>query len=451
VSRPFERPNREDLAAMLRLAAPVVVVQVGLMLMGVVDTMVVGRVSARALAAVALGNLAVMSIQAFGLGLLLALDPLVSQALGARDRLAIRRTVQRGMLIAGLITLPTVLLLMQVEPVLILFRQPLEIVPIAAGYVYRCLPGVLPFFGFIVLRQTMQAMERMWPIVVTIVIANLLNVVLDLGLVLGRWGMPALGPLGSAWATTIGRTTLFVGLLVVGWRDLGQLLSRPDREAFRLRPLGRMLRLGAPIGVQIQLEFAAFGVIALLMGGLGTLEIAAHQVTINLASLTFMVPLGVSAAAAVRVGHAVGRGDPEGMRRSASAALLCGGGFMALTAATFLGIPGSLAAAYTTELDVRALAAVLIPIAGVFQVFDGFQVVSSGVLRGLGDTRVPMILNVLGFWFLGVPVSLGLGFALGLGPVGLWWGLVVGLGAVACMLLARIAVRFARPVERITI
>jgi MATE family multidrug resistance protein len=449
--RPFELPSREDLAAMFRLAVPVVVVQVGLMLMGVVDTMVVGRVSPAALAAVALGNMAFLSVASFGLGLLLSMDPLVAQAVGARDAPAVRRGVQRGLLMAALIAVPTALVLAPAGPVLTLLRQPPEAVPLAAGYVHRCLPGLLPFYGFMVLRLTLQAMERMRPIVVTIVAANLLNVVLDVALVHGKWGAPPMGAFGSAWATTISRTVLFVVLVMVARRDLSPLLTRPDREAFRLQPLWRTAVLGAPIGAQIQLEFAAFGVIALLMGGLGTVPMAAHQVTINLASLTFMVPLGVSAAAAVRVGHAVGRADGPGARRAASAALVCGGGFMSLTALLFLGFPRYLAAAYTPDLAVLSLAAVLIPVAGVFQVFDGLQVVSAGVLRGLGDTRAPMVVNVLGFWLVGMPVSLWLAFGLDLGPSGLWWGLVFGLGSVAGLLLLRIANRLARPLARVVV
>jgi MATE family multidrug resistance protein len=187
------------------------------------------------------------------------------------------------------------------------------------------------------------------------------------------------------------------------------------------------------------------------MGWLGTIEMAAHQVAINLASLTFMVPLGVGSASAVRVGHAVGRGDDPGARRAAAAALLCGVGFMACTALLFLALPGELASAYTSDLAVVGLAAALIPIAGVFQVFDGVQVVSSGVLRGLGDTRAPMIVNVLGFWLVGMPVSVWLAFPLGLGPRGLWWGLVAGLAVVALLLVARIARRLSHPLARVVV
>jgi MATE family multidrug resistance protein len=451
MSRAFEVPHRADLAAMFSLAVPVVVVQVGMMLMGVVDTMVVGRVSAEALAAVALGNLAVMTVSAFAIGLLLALDPVVAQAVGARDQPAVRRAVQRGLLLAAAITIPATLLLLPVEPILTLLRQPRGTVPIAAGYVYRSLPGLLPFFGFVVLRQTLQAHERMRPIVVNIIAANLLNLVLDIVLVFGLLGAPAMGAFGSAWATTVSRYVLFLGLLVADRRELLPLLSRVDPEALRLQPLLAMARLGAPIGIQIQLELAAFGVIGLLMGGLGTIEIAAHQVAINLASLTFMVPLGVASASAVRVGHAVGRADDHEARRAAASAMVCGAGFMACTALLFLALPRALAGVYTSDVQVVGLAAALIPIAGVFQIFDGVQVVSSGILRGLGDTRAPMVINVLGFWLVGMPVSLGLAFPLELGPRGLWWGLVAGLAAVAVLLLLRIARRLSRPMARVVV
>jgi MATE family multidrug resistance protein len=187
------------------------------------------------------------------------------------------------------------------------------------------------------------------------------------------------------------------------------------------------------------------------MGGLGTIEIAAHQVAINLASLTFMVPLGVASASAVRVGHAVGRADDHEARRAAASAMVCGAGFMAGTALLFLALPAALAGAYTTDAAVVGMAAALIPIAGVFQIFDGVQVVSSGILRGLGDTRAPMVINVLGFWLVGMPVSLGLAFPLELGPRGLWWGLVAGLAAVAALLLLRIARRLSRPMARVVV
>ena len=449
MSRSLSLPDRTDLIAMLRLATPIVIVQVGLMLMGVVDTMVVGRLSAQALAAVALGNLGVFAISAFGLGLLMTLDPLVAQAVGADDRPSIRRSVQRGLILAVALTIPSGLILSLGEVILPLLRQQPEIIPIAAGYARICIFGLLPFFSFIVLRQTLQAMEQVRPIVAIIVIANIFNLGLDWILVFGFGPVPSFGALGSAWATTASRWLVLIGLAVLARHHLRPLLWPIDRDSLRFAPLWRMVVLGAPIGLQIQLEFATFGVIALLMGGMGTVEMAANQVAINLSSLTFMVPLGIGGAAAVRVGHAIGAGNIDSARRAAAAALVCGAGFMTLTASAFITAPGLLAATYTSVDEVLLLAAVLIPIAGVFQVFDGLQVVSIGVLRGLGDTKAPVVVNVLGFWLIGMPVSLVLAFHLDLGPPGLWWGLVVGLATVAGFLLLRISWRFRQGIDRV--
>jgi MATE family multidrug resistance protein len=195
----------------------------------------------------------------------------------------------------------------------------------------------------------------------------------------------------------------------------------------------------------------AFIVVALFMGWIGTVEMGAHQVAINLASLTFMVPLGISSAAAVLVGRAVGRADPVSARRSAGAALMLGGGVMCVSALIFLTVPGLLARLYTTDASVIAVASLLIPIAGVFQVFDGLQVVSIGVLRGVGDTRTPMIVAAIGYWLIGVPVSAWLGLRTGMGAAGLWWGLVVGLAVVAVTLLVRVAIRVRRDLDRLHI
>jgi MATE family multidrug resistance protein len=227
-------------------------------------------------------------------------------------------------------------------------------------------------------------------------------------------------------------------LLVAGWSVLRGALVPWRREATRLAPLGRMLRLGAPIGLQQTLEFGVFAAIGLLMGFLGTREIAAHEIALNLASLTFMVPQGIGAAAAVRVGNAIGAGDQHAARERARTALVCGTAFMLCTATAMLTIPGIIVAAYTNQPAVAAIATALVPIAGVFQLFDGIQAVSAGVLRGLGDTRAPFFINLAGFWLCGLPVSVVLAFQTPLQAVGLWWGLVTGLAVVAALLSLRV-------------
>jgi MATE family multidrug resistance protein len=436
---------------MLRLAVPVVTIQVGMMAMGVVDTIMVGHISPQALAAVALGNLYFFTLAVFAIGTLMVLDPVVAQAVGAGDTAAVARAVQRGVLIATLLTVPAVALLLAADPVFRLLDQPAEVIPHAAAYAVRTAPGIFPFLLFVVFRQSLQAMGRTRPIVGAIIGANIANAILNWMLVFGHLGFPALGVVGSAWATTISRILLVIWLWVAARAQLRPLLLPVRTEIWQRAPLLRMVRLGVPIGAQHVLEFGAFALVALMMGWLGTREMAGHQVAINLAALTFMVPLGVGDAASVLVGQAVGRRDPEGARGAARAAFACGIGFMTITGAIFLTLPQPLARLYSQDLEVISVAAMLIPIAGVFQIFDGTQVVAGGVLRGLGDTRAPMVANLLGYWIVGVPVSFYLGFKAGLGPAGLWWGLVLGLGLVGTSLLIRVRNRLARRQPRVLI
>jgi multidrug resistance protein, MATE family len=444
-------PTRADLAEILRLASPIVAIQVGLVAMGVVDSIMVGRVSAEALAAVALGNLFAFGLTLFGVGVLLSLDPIIAQALGAGDTVAVTRGVQRGLLLAALLTVPPSIAMLAVVPALTWMHQPAEVVPLAASYVYRLVPAVLPGYLFVVFRQTLQAHRQTRDVLITIVVANLANVVLNYAWIYGHWGFQALGVVGSAWSTLVCRWLTAVLLLALGWRFLVPHLRTLAPRALDPRAVGRVLRLGAPIGAQVFFEWAAFGTVAFLMGALGLIQVAAHQVAITLASLTFMVPVGVSSAAAVIVGHAVGREDAGGARRSATGSLAVGVGFMTLAAIAFTVFPEALSRLYTDDTEVLAVAVVLLPIAGLFQIFDGIQAVALGVLRGLGDTHGPMLVSIVGFWGLGLPASVWLGYGAGLGAVGLWWGLVVGLGAVAALLLLRLRQRMGRKLARIAI
>ena len=442
---------RAELAAMVRLALPIVVVQLGMMFMGVVDTLMVGRVSAEALAGVALGNLYFFGVVIFGWGLLLSLDPVVAQAIGAGDTPAAARGLQRGLVLATAWGRAVMLLLLPARPILGLLRQPPVVADLAATYALISIVGILPFYYFVALRQSLQALQLVRPIVLTMVLANLANGLLNYAWIFGQLGFPRLGVAGAAWATAVSRWLMVVLLSWVAWRVLKPQLLPLRREIREWGPLRRMIAIGAPIGVQMQLEYGVFAVVGIMMGWLGTNELAGHQVALNLASLTFMVPMGISAAAAVLVGHAVGRGDPLEARRAAAAALVCGVGFMAVSAAVMLTIPGVLARLYTTDTAVAALAATLIPIAGVFQVFDGTQVVAIGILRGVADTRTPMLVNVLGYWLIGLPVSAAFGFWLGYGPQGLWWGLMVGLTLVAAVLVWRVRRRLAGTLARVRI
>jgi MATE family multidrug resistance protein len=444
-------PSKDHLASLLRLALPVATVQVGFILMGAVDTVMVGHVSPRDLAAVALGNLYYFMTTSFGLGILFALDPLVSQAFGAGDRSGIARAVQRGFVIALGLALLSSLLLLPGRPLLTFLRQPADVIPVAADYARVSILGVLPFYCFVVLRQSLQSMGRVAPIVVVIVLANFANVFFNWVLIFGNLGAPAMGAVGSGWATVLSRWFMFLALLGTAWPLISSYLRPLRADAFEIRALLAMGRLGIPIGIQFFLEFGVFGMIGILMGSLGTIPMASHQVAINLASITFMMAVGVTQATTILVGQAVGAGDPERARRSAGAGLVIAATVMAFTGVMFLTIPGLLARIYTPDLEVLGLAATLIPVAGIFQVFDGLQAVGSGILRGVGDTLAPMLVNLVGFWMIGLPVSLYLAFPAGLGPLGLWWGMAAGLGAVALFLLIRVRVRFGRDLTRVAL
>ena len=440
-----------ELRATIKLALPLVLVQIGMMFMGVVDTIMVGHVSATVLAAVALGNLYFFNAIVLSQGTLMALDPVIAQAVGARDMDAVSRAVQRGLILAAGLSGVTALLILPAHAVLVLTRQQPAIVPDTTAYLWISIPGALPFLVFVVFRQTLQALHRVVPIVWTIVGANLSNAGLNWVFVYGHLGSPAYGAAGSAMATLVSRWLMGIGLLVFAWPTLRPHILAPWRDAFRVTPLVRLLQLGVPVGLQQLLESGAFGAIGLMMGMLGTTEMAGHQIAITLAALTFMVPLGVGAAAAVRVGRAVGARDQPKAKQAARAAFVCGMGFMSVTAFLFLAVPRLLAGLFTTDLGVIAIAGVLIPVAGVFQIFDGAQAVGAGILRGLGDTRAPLIGMIAGYWLIGLPVSLLLGFHTHLRAAGLWWGFVASLSIVAIFLAWRIRVLFREEIGRVNL
>lgn len=444
-------PTREERQALLTLAVPIVGVQVGQMLMGVVDTLMVGHLSPTALAAVALGNVFYFGVSSFGIGVLLALDPVVAQAVGAGDGAGVARGIQRGTLLAAALAVAPTILLNFGEPVLRALGQPLEILPEAGAYSQFVSPSVLPLYLFIVLRQSLQALHRTRPILASIIIANLLNALLAWAFIYGKFGLPARGVVGAAEATTISRWFMPALLLALAWGDIRPSLRPWRADTWQLAPFGRMLRLGLPIGVQTMLEYTAFGAAGLLMGRLGAVAVAAHQIAINVASLTFMVPLGVGAAASVLVGRAIGAGNMRQARRHARAALVFGVGFMGFAAIVLLSIPRLIGSAYTSDPVTLALASQLLPVAGWFQLFDGTQAVTAGILRGSGDTRVPMLVNLAGFWAVGIPLGLVLAFRTTLGPVGLWWGLAGGLVAVAVILSLRVRKLMTRDIQRVMI
>ena len=419
--------------------------------MGVVSSIMVGRFSAGALAAVALGNLCFVGAVTFGAGVLTAVGPVIAQAVGAIDAVSAARALQRGLLFALLLSLPTTLVLLTAEACLTWLGQPPEVVPMAAAYVVRLIPGVLPFFVFTVFRHTLQAFGRMRPILIAIVGANVLNIGLGWIFIYGHAGIRAMGANGAAWATTSSRWLMASILLGLAWPELRPYLRRLYPEVVDIRAAWRMFSFAAPIGFQYLLEAGSAGIITILIGWLGTGPVAAHQIALNVTVLVSTLPLGISSAATVLVGRAVGQADVLGARRAARGALILGAGVMVPVAVVLLGLSRQVAEIYSHDAAVVRLAATLLPIAGAFQLSDALQVVAIGVLCGLGDTRTPFVISLVGLWIVGFPIGLYLAFGRSLGAAGLWWGLVAGLTVVAILLLLRIRRRVGQQVARLLI
>jgi MATE family multidrug resistance protein len=420
---------RQEFKPMATLALPVVMAELGWMTMGLVDTLMVGPLGAEAIGAVGVGSSVFMGVVIFAFGLFFGLDTLVSHAFGARRLEECHRWLVHGTFLAVLLSIPFSGALWGISSrldgwglhpdVLVLTRPYLEVVTWSA----------LPLLLYCAFRRYLQGMGVVRPIMVALVMANLANVLFNWILIFGKFGAPALGVAGAAWATVGSRVAMAAYLLAVivhrERRNRPGLFQTPLTIEFAW--LRRLLALGAPAAAQLTLEVGVFAAATALAGRLAPASLAGHQIAINVAAFTFMVPLGISSAGAVRVGHAVGRRDPAGAARAGWTALALGVGFMSCAAATFLLIPKLMIGAFTKDDAVIAIGASLLMIGAVFQMFDGLQGVATGVLRGLGDTRTPMLWNLAGHWFIGLPLGYTLCFITGLGVTGLWWGLSAGL------------------------
>jgi MATE family multidrug resistance protein len=417
------------------LAWPVILGHVGMMAMGVVDVIMVGQLGGRELAITALGHTWSFAAVIVGIGMTLGLDPVVSQAWGAQDHRTVGLATGRGVVVAVLVSVPLVIHHLLATQGLALLAQPDDLLEPSARFSEALAWSVVPLLVFTALRQTLQGLGIMKPATWVVLGCNVLNAVANWVWMYGNLGAPAMGAQGCAWATTLSRWVMLLCLALLALPVL-----RPYwvswRESFGLAGILQLLGLGLPLGLQLGLEVWSFNAALVMMGWMGENQVAAHTVAINLASISFMVPLGLGAAAATVVGNRFGAG--EAWWGAARSALILGVGFMCVSSLTFFLFPGPLARLYTDDPRVLELAVTLIPLAATFQLFDGAQVVSFGVLRGLGDVRLPVVLNALAFWGVGLPVGYHLSFARQMGAPGVWWGLAAGLSTVACLLLIRI-------------
>lgn len=454
-----------EVKELLRLAGPIAFVQLGMTAMGFVDVAFLGHYGAASLSAMGLGNTLTWAAIVFCMGAVAAVDPLLSQAVGAKDRPAVTLALVRGLMLATVLAIPAILALLPAETWLAALGQPVGLIGDAATYARINTAGILPMLWFCVLRSLHSAHSDTRHQVLAIVIGNACNVLLDWMLIYGRLGCPELGVAGAAWATVASRWVLLLSLAWMSRNELREhamLLREPSLRmaAFAFAPVARLLRLGLPIGGQYAMEMGVFAATAMLIGDLDAqsgetegLRLCGHQIAIQLASLSFMVPLGVGIAGSVRVGWAIGRGEPQAARRTAMAALCCGALAMSAFMLLFLLAPQFLASILASDARAIAWGAALLPIAGVFQIGDGLQVTAIGLLRGAGDVRSPFWINLVGYWAIALPLGCWLAFpwGKGLGPQGLWWGLAAGLFAVALALLWIVRWRFAALRPRLSV
>ena len=440
---------RKDLRALLTLALPLVLAQVAQTSMGFVDTLMVGRLGQAQLAAIALGSTLFHLLQIVLSGVIFAVSPLVSQAVGANDIYKAGRAVRQGLWLALLLFMVGSTVYWNAGPLLLGMGQDPATVVLSTSYLRAIAWGLLPALGVAALRGLLEGTGVTRPIMLISFVGVGFNVVANNALMFGHWGFPELGLVGTGYASSLSLGLIFVLTALY-------IASRQGRYGvfggFRwphLATLKELLRVGVPIGLTLGFEGGMFAATAFLMGLLGPAQLAAHQIALQTASITFMVPLGLALATTARVGQATGRGDRASAARAGFTGIAASAFFMCFTALTFWLAPRFIVGLYLDLSDpqnaeVVRLAQLFLGMAAMFQIFDGFQVSAAGALRGLKDTRVPMLITLVAYWVIGIGSAALFCFGLGFGGRGLWFGLVLGLGVAGVLL----SLRFSRLVSR---
>lgn len=432
--------------ATLVLAWPIILTNVSMAAIGATDVLMVGWLGPRELAASSLGFNLAMLMAIFGMGLVMGGSPMMASEVGRRANSVrdIRRTFRQTLWLVALVSVPMLLLLWHTGPILRLLGQDAGLASLAQDYVRAYMWSIPLFLSTMAIRNFLSALERpLWSLVIG-VLGVLGNIVFNYVLIFGKLGLPALGVVGAGVGSVLTNAMMLLLMVAVIYRDRRfrryHLLGRWWRSDFPR--LAQLLKLGSPIAVSHAFEAGVFSAAVMLMGWISTAAVAAHAVALQIASLTFMVPMGLAQAATVRVGIGHGRRDADHIRRAGWVSFVLGTGFMAAMASLLLLFPETLVGLFidrsvAANAVVVTLAVQFLIVAAFFQIFDGAQVVGQGMLRGLHDTFVPMIFALIGYWVIGIGVGAWLAFRAGWGGVGIWTGLATGLGIVAVLMLAR--------------
>lgn len=424
----------------MKLAIPLVLTQAGQIIVHLVDNAMVGRVGTTELAAAAFANSIFMTVMIFGIGIFLGITPLIGHASGAKNNTKVAETIKNGLILAAFIVIFLTAISWTLTYLMPYMKQPTEVYQAAVPY-YRLLTlSLIPFLVFILFKQIGEGIGNTIIAMIATIASNVLNIILNYVLIFGKWGFPEMGLVGAGYATFISRIAM--ALLIV----IGLIVSKKTGFYLKLVPVAKAsiqgiihtFKIGLPIAGQMVVEISSFALGAIMMGWIGDVQLAAHQVALGMASFTFMIANGVAMASTIRVSYQLGRRDFGSMERVAMSAVHIVLAYMLFCGVLFLLFRNELPRIFSPDLPVIAQAATLLIIAAVFQVFDGLQVICLGILRGFADVKVPMIIATISYIFIGIPVSYIAAFTFNLGAEGIWYGFVVGLATAGILLAFRI-------------
>jgi len=431
--------TKEHFSITFNLAYPVMLSQLGQVLVGVADSMMVGQLGAVPLAASSLANSIFFVVLMFGMGVSMGITPLVSKADGRGKKKRISKLFQHGLWLNIATSVALTILLIGFGEILYFLDQPDQVVDQAIPYLWVITASLFPFMIFQTFKQFAEGLAHTRQAMFITIFCNVINIILNWILIFGKLGFPELGLMGAGYATLISRILMPI---MMGWYVLNSRRYQMFDLSLRLKSFsrllfGRIMNIGLPTGFQYIFEVSAFSAAAIMMGWIGVNALAAHQIALNLAAISYMMASGLSTAGMIRVGNQIGRGDMKTMREAGMMVFKMVLVFMSMSAIIFVLGRFFLPSLYIDDAEVISLAGTLLVIAGLFQLSDGAQVVGLGVLRGMEDVRVPTIVTLLAYWVFGLPLAYLLAFPLGLNEVGIWYGLLIGLSVTAVLLFVR--------------
>jgi len=431
-----EKENiRKEASMTLKIGLPVIIAQLLQMSMNFVDTVMAGNLSAEDLAAVAVGGAVFIPFMMLAAGILMAVTPIVAQLVGGRNLEEVGVNVRQALWLSLILSIPVFFLIRNLEIVMHLLDVTPSLIPVAQGYLDAISWGIFGVCGYMALRFFNEGMSVTRPAMYFALLGVFVNVIANYIFMYGKLGFPELGAVGCGYASSVVGYVMFAGMLIFTMNhkpydrfDIFGKIRWPEWSYLK-----EILQVGVPIGLSSTMEVTMFALVSLLMGSLSAVAVAGHQVAINFSAMTFMVPFGLSTAITTRVGNAIGKDNMPEARHRGYVGIGLATGFMCVTAVIIYLFPDVITSIYTQDAEVQQVAISLLYMAAIFQISDGLQVSGYGALRGLKDTTIPMVVNFIAYWMVGLPLGYYLGIVQNIGPQGLWMGLIAGLTIAAIL------------------